>query len=148
MDYTKEALHEEKNKINSIADLIEAIEELEWSVSDCDFVDGVGWELAKYSPAGEDFSFAIQHDNNINTAIQEIITYANNFDIDEHIELWINARQRNVGGIPPTRELVADAYAIQEMLNNLANYCKTIEFTKNQPLIEDNYDKWCDELDK
>lgn len=46
--------------------------------------------------------------------------YADDFDPDEHIEMWIEARKNGVAGVPTTRELVHDAEAIQKMLKELA----------------------------
>lgn len=46
--------------------------------------------------------------------------YAANFDIDEHIELWIEAKRNGVKGVPSARELVYDAEAICKMLQELA----------------------------
>lgn len=52
--------------------------------------------------------------------IQNVKEYAANFDIDEHIELWIEAKRNGVKGVPSTRELVYDAEAIDKMLQELA----------------------------
>lgn len=52
--------------------------------------------------------------------IQNVKEYAANFDIDEHIELWIEAKRNGVKGVPSTRELVYDAEAICKMLQELA----------------------------
>ena len=78
-----------KNKIYNIEDLKKAIENYGWNVNECDFNCGTGWELYQHSPAGEDFGFAIEHNNNVEKAIEEIKQYANDFDIDEHIEMWV-----------------------------------------------------------
>ena len=86
----------------------------DWSVLDC-YEDG-SIEIGKYSPAGEDFSICVETDN-FPEAVSE---YAANFDIDEHIEMWIEARRNGVSGVPSTRELVKDAEDIDEMLRELA----------------------------
>ena len=112
-------------KITSLDDLKKYIEkQLDWSISDCHFSDWVGWELSQYSPAGEDFFFTIEHNNDIATAIKEICDYAYNFDQDKHIEMHIEARNNGFSGVPSTRELVEDADAIQNMLNELAEKCQ------------------------
>lgn len=85
-----------------------------WSVLDC-YGDG-SIEISKYSPAGEDFSICVEADN-FSEAVAE---YAANFDIDEHIEMWVEARHHGVLGVPSTRELVKDAEDIDEMLRELA----------------------------
>lgn len=98
------------------------IEKNGWCVYDANFSDGIGWELSKYSPAGEDFSFAIQHNNKKEIAIKEIIDYAENFDEDDHARLWAFAE--NVGQPSTLKELINDAESIHNMLIELANIIK------------------------
>lgn len=74
-------------------------------------------DFSKYSPAGEDFSFTV----NAKEAEKEIYEFYNDFDVDEHIEMWIGARQNGVSGVPSTRQLVEDAEDISEMLKELAD---------------------------
>lgn len=97
--------------------IIEIAEILDWKVNidiESDYI-----EFSQYSPAGEDFSFTI---NTVNPEkiIEGVIRYADDFDIDEHIEMWIEARKNDVSGIPSTRELVYDAEEISKMLDTLA----------------------------
>ena len=82
---------------------IAVCEALDWRVHDDPEEDYV--ELEKYSPAGEDFIFGVQKGN----FVKNVREYADGFDVDEHVELWIEAR-----------ELVEDAEAIRDMLNELA----------------------------
>ncbi len=126
-----------KNKIYNIEDLKKAIENYGWNVNECDFNCGTGWELYQHSPAGEDFGFAIEHNNNVEKAIEEIKQYANDFDIDEHIEMWVEARHidNNRLKVPPIRILVEDAENIQEMLDNLSEFCDELDIV--QELEED-----------
>lgn len=88
-------------------------EALEWKVTVFD--DGTV-ELERYSPAGEDFSFTVE----IKDFAREVERYADDFDIDDHITMWLKAKESGVAGVPTARELVHDAEAIQEMLNTLA----------------------------
>ena len=77
-------------------------------------------ELEKYSPAGEDFFFCVDKKDFINNVIE----YAEDFDADEHAEMWIDNRH-SVRGVPQSiRTLIDDADAIKEMLVELANYLK------------------------
>lgn len=126
-----------KNKIYNIEDLKKAIENYGWNVNECDFNCGTGWELYQHSPAGEDFGFAIEHNNNVEKAIEEIKQYANDFDIDEHIEMWVEARHidNNRLKVPPIRILVEDAENIQEILDNLSEFCDELDIV--QELEED-----------
>lgn len=89
-------------------------EALDWRV--IAFEDEI--EFEKYSPAGEDFIFSITDTDDIPHAVWE---YADDFDVDEHIEMWILARRSGTSGIPSTTELVEDARAIKEMLRDLAD---------------------------
>ena len=52
--------------------------------------------------------------------------YAAYFDVDEHVELWVNGRGKN--GVPSRiRELVEDAEAIDKMLQELAAALAEVE---------------------
>lgn len=93
--------------------IIEAAEKLDWTVRE--YEDGTA-EFSQYSPAGEDFSFTVNTEN----AAQEIYEYYDNFDVDDHIEMWVEAKQNGVAGVPSIRRLVEDAEAISEMLKTLA----------------------------
>ena len=101
-----------------IAEIKKIAERLGWRVDEYD--DGTV-EFSQYSPAGEDFSFTV----NAKEAAKEICEYYNDFDIDEHIEMWIDARENGVIGVPNTRRLVEDAEDIFEMLKELA--CAVID---------------------
>ena len=88
-------------------------ESLDWTIREYD--DGTV-EVCQGSPAGEDFFFTA----NVKNFPQEVEQYADDFDPDEHIAMWIEARKNGTGGVPTTRELVHDAEAIQKMLKELA----------------------------
>lgn len=114
-----------------LAKLKEKIDMEGWCVEDIDFSDGVGWEISQPSPLGEDFSFSIQHNNDYHKAIEEISNYTENFDIDEHAEMWISSRDE-VAGVPSSiKALVCDAEDIQEMLETLTQSCKVFLNEKN-----------------
>lgn len=70
-----------------------------------------------YSPAGEDFLMCVEVEN-FQRAVAE---YAAGFDVDEHIEMWIEAKRSGTNGVPSARELVHDAEAIDKMLDELAD---------------------------
>lgn len=73
-------------------------------------------ELAKYSPAGEDFFFTVSKKN----FLDDVIEYAESFDADEHAEMWVE-NMHTVSGVPQSiRTLIDDADAIKEMLLELA----------------------------
>ena len=88
-------------------------EDLEWALHVYD--DGTV-ELEKYSPAGEDFIFTVNAEN----FAREVEEYAESFDVDEHIAMWIEAKRNGTAGVPSARELVHDAEEIDKMLQELA----------------------------
>ena len=126
-DALLESLPSEKETVvvKSMDELKAYLEDHGWDVSWCNFYMGhVGWEISQYSPAGEDFNFAIEHDDNVEKAVKAIKEYAYDFDVDEHVQLNVGTR-----GAPDIRTLVEDADAIQEMLTELADGCN-----------------WCDQM--
>lgn len=77
-------------------------------------------ELEKYSPAGEDFGMIIDFnmDNPIDSFMNDLKEYSEDFDIDEHVEMWLPSRGK--GGCPRSiSELVEDAEAIRDMIVEL-----------------------------
>lgn len=73
-------------------------------------------ELSQSSPAGEDFSFIVS----LEDLPDEVHSFIFNFDVDEHVDMRIEARRAGVEGVPTTRELVDDAEAIEQMLEELS----------------------------
>ena len=115
----EEGFEDDELTVVQTMDELEAyLEDNGWTVE----MDDEGWEIGQCSPAGEDFWFYIRHDNDVVKAVKEIQQYAYDFDIDEHVQLNLGAR-----GAPDVTELVEDAHAIQEMLDELAdgvNWCE------------------------
>lgn len=94
---------------------LEILDKHGWSVSS--YTDDGRVELEKYSPAGEDFLMCVEIEN-FPAAVME---YYEDFDVDEHIAMWIEAKQHGTSGVPSARELVHDAEAIDKMLEELAD---------------------------
>ena len=106
-----------------IENILEKADELEWRCIVCD----EGLEFEKYSPAGEDFIFYVTGPD----FVRDIKEYAANFDADEHAEMWIESR--GTRGVPSSiRELIDDADAIQEMLNELSHALEELEELEEQ----------------
>jgi hypothetical protein len=115
-----------KTSVKPISDGFRVVcENLDWTIS---YVDGERIELGKYSPAGEDFSFTTDTDN----FVEGVKEYAAHFNLDEHIEMWIEARHNGVSGVPSTRELVKDAEDIDVMLKVLADALWTAEINSER----------------
>lgn len=93
---------------------LEILEKHDWRVSS--YTDDGRVELEKWSPAGEDFIMCVS----VKDLPGSVMEYYNNFDVDDHIEMWVEARRNGVSGVPNIRALVEDAEAIEEMLKTLA----------------------------
>lgn len=109
-------------KITSVEELQKYIEGKGWVISDCSFNEDIDWEISKHSPAGEDFCFNIQCSNAVEDAINAIAEYTNSFDEEEHIKMWLNAKDidNNRLNVPSIMELVEDAKNIKQMLTELS----------------------------
>lgn len=94
-------------------------------------------EIGQSSPAGEDFSMVIDFDeeNQADSFKDSLESYYEDFDIDEHIEMWIEAKRSGTSGVPSTRELVKDAEAIDGMILELSQALKKV----NIPVLVGSY---------
>ena len=73
--------------------------------------------IGKCSPAGEDFFIYVP----IQNFAEKVEEYAQDFDVDEHVEMWLDARKSGFSGVPFTiRELLEDAESVRQMVNDLA----------------------------
>lgn len=99
-------------------------EHFDWTVHE--YADGTV-ELEKYSPAGEDFVATV----NVDGFVDNVKAYAADFDPDEHIEMWIMARHNGARNVPSARELVHDAEAIDEMLQEMTAALQEAEYDNN-----------------
>ena len=86
-------------------------------------------EMGRHSPAGEDFSMIIDYDaeNQCQSFRDGLESYYEDFDVDEHIEMWIEARRNGTAGVPSIRELVEDAEAIEAMILELSQTLRDLE---------------------
>lgn len=96
------------------AKYLKVLEAHGWAVSS--YTDDGRVELEKYSPAGEDFIMCVEVEN-FPDAVME---YYEDFDVDEHIEMWAEAKRHGTSGAPSIRRLAIDAEQIDEMLKELA----------------------------
>lgn len=83
-------------------------DECGWSVSE---EDSNMLYISQYTPAGEDFGF----DVNAGDVINEIKSYADRFDVDEHVKMWITSGCDT----PNIRALLEDAEWIESALHEL-----------------------------
>lgn len=97
---------------------LDILEKREWSVSS--YTDDGRVEIEWYSPAGEDFIICV----GVEKFPDEILNYSDDFDPDEHIEMWVEARANGRQDVPGARRLAKDAEDIAKELDALgANAC-------------------------
>lgn len=94
---------------------IDILEENDWSISS--YCDDGKVELEKYSPLGEDFIMYVDVVN-FPDSVRE---YAKDFDPDEHAAMWISSRGIANGVPESVKDLIEDAYAIKQMIYELAD---------------------------
>ncbi len=94
--------------------------------------------FAQYSPAGEDFSFYVFYEE-IEDIPDEVTHYYIDFDPDEHIEMWLEAKRNGVSGVPTARQLVKDADDIDKMLETLSDELSVVlaDWRKSHPETEE-----------
>lgn len=123
-------MKETKNKNlinNSLINLIQTIETLDWNVTI--YEDDNCIYLQRFSPAGQDFEFSIDIDNNIDTFVNNIYNYYDNFDVSYETYLWLDDSGHGKNGAP---------YDMKDIYNDMEE-CKNLifdlyEFLKNKYL--------------
>lgn len=81
-------------------------------------------ELEFWSDAGEDFIITLWHDRTKKSFVDAFISYAIDFDPDEHAEMYVE--HRGTRGIPDSiRALINDADSIKEFLEETATALRT-----------------------
>lgn len=124
-------MEEYKDISKELQRLLDKAEDLDWS---CSVYVEPGRnsrtyvEMEKYSPAGEDFSMVIDFDADDQAAsfLRKLWNYTDNFDVDEHVEMWLPSMGE--GGCPSTiKELLKDAEAIARMIKDLHKELVNIE---------------------
>ena len=102
---------------------IAILEENDITVSERYEQDGEYYrEIEFYSPEGEDVLETIWYDGTDDGFIEGFRQLADNFDADEHAEMWIDGRGKR--GIPDSvRALIDDAENIKDtLLESLKNW--------------------------
>ena len=111
--------------------MLDKAEELEWSYDVWieESRNGRTYaELERYSPAGEDFSIIVdfEKDHQVETFLRDLREYYENFDVDDHVEMWMPSRGEN--GCPSSiKALVEDAEAIESMILELLDALEDME---------------------
>lgn len=106
-----------------LKNMIYRAEELGWTYNGMDEEESGRCfiELENESPAGEDLNVSIEFDkgNQVESFLNSLWNLYDDFDVDDHIEMWIEARHNGVQGVPSVRRLCADAEDILAMYETL-----------------------------
>ena len=65
-----------------------------------------------FTNVNQDFRFEIDN-------VNDIYNYYINFDVDEEVEMWLEAKRNGLQGVPSARELVFEESIIEETLRLL-----------------------------
>lgn len=96
--------------------IIEKFEELGFTVDESQ----PGYQVQQYTPAGEDWNLSF-------TDLQDIKDYAENYDPEEDFNMWIEARQHGVSGVPDPETLWVDQTWKNDVLTQMLNWIKSLE---------------------
>ena len=134
-----------KNISEELQEMLDKAEELDWTYKLWQEERGgrTYVEMFKPSDAGEDFGMCIdfEKDNQAETFLQDLKNYAEDFDVNEHAEMWLPSRGK--GGCPSSlRELLDDAESIKKMCEELAEELDKILY----PELSDEQTARCDEI--
>lgn len=88
---------------------LDVLERLGWSV--IGYSDDGRVEIENFSPAGEDLVIYV--------GVKDSAEYS--IDVDEHVEMWIEAKHNGTAGVPPVQILVHDAENNEKTLLVLAD---------------------------
>lgn len=94
-------------------------------------------ELETYSPEGEDVIVSLIYDGTEEGFIAAFVEYANDFDAEEHAEMWIESRGKN--GVPESiKDLLEDA---EWQKNTFLEVVEALNSIDDEESIENNNKK-------
>ena len=109
----------------TIDKLIKIAESLNWKTKPCSFAGNEkGYEISKYSPAGQDFIISIKSTNggkeNHQTLIDNLDHYINSYDPSEEALLWVGPDGHGKNGAPhELKDIITDMEACLGMMKEL-----------------------------
>ena len=113
-------------KANLLDKMLERAEELGWCYRKEEQESPLGngqvdryIEFERYTPAGEDFLFTVFYEKP-EYLPREIMSYADDFDLNDHVLRWLDAKRNGDSTVPDVVELVDDGRWIQNELKILA----------------------------
>lgn len=117
--------------VDELIDAIESNDDLEWYVSKYADYSNLKESYLQFegsSPAGEDISFSIDFDasklpcEQIQKIIDDLGSYYECFDTEEHVAMLLEAKNNGLSGVPDVESLVKDAKEIDDMIRQLSKF--------------------------
>lgn len=112
------------NTVERLCDLIDEYTEFRTSLSD----DGKFMTLNCETPFNRDFSFDVEtndHDN-VQQTIEDIQLWCRNFDIDEDVAMYVEAKENGRKDMPAVVDLVTDSQSIAASLEVLDDWLNKV----------------------
>ena len=115
-------------EIKLATEVIDLLETHDFNISEIYEQDGEYYvDIGQSTPEGEDWSECIWFDGTTTEFIEAVRKSAENFDVDEAIEVFVECRGKN--GVPSSiRALVEDAEWKLEKLEALADALSELDF--------------------
>lgn len=115
-------------EIKLAPEVVELLEKHDFNISEIQEQDGEYYvDIGQCTPEGEDWSECIWFDGTTENFIDAVQTLAENFDVDEAVEVWVELRGQR--GVPSSiRALVQDAEWKLKTLETVADALCDIEF--------------------
>ena len=125
-------------EIKLATEVIDLLETHDFNISDITEQGGEYYtDIGQYTPEGEDWSECIWFDGTTKGFIEAVRKRAENFDVDEAVEIFVECRGKN--GVPSSiRALVEDAEWKLETLETLADALEELELDEED--TEDDAD--------
>lgn len=119
--------------------IVDVAEKNGWTVN----VDDNIIEFGKHSPAGEDFSFTIEYNGDLDEFLNNFKDYYDNYDPDTETYKWLDEEGHGRNGAPyRMRDLLDDKEAIERMIEDLM-----ISLGRNVEEVDDDEERCCSRME-
>lgn len=122
------------NKFTLPKTILDKLEELDFKVE----IDEQFATFYKASSAGQDFSFIVDHENDIDKLIYNIHEYYANFDVSSEAYLWLDEDGHGKNGAPHDMiDVYKDMEECEEFINEALYWIEKLSQNLDMPSIED-----------
>ena len=86
--------------------------------ADCEEIKEKYVEFYQESPAGQDFGFTVYYEE-LEDIAEKVFFYWQDYDIEEEVRMFLEAKQNGFAGVPDVVTLVKDQQEIENMIEEL-----------------------------